>query len=61
MVGFNLCSLTLGNHLLVGVDDVRYLLGVFADAVCEGSALDDVAVIKRDFKGGNLLVADVGG
>lgn len=41
MVGFNLCSLALGNHLLVGVDDAGYLLGVFADLVGEGSALND--------------------
>ena len=37
----NLCSLALGNHLLVGVDDADYLLGVFADLVGEGSALND--------------------
>jgi hypothetical protein len=37
----NLCSLALGNHLLVGVDDAGYLLGVFAYLVGEGSALDD--------------------
>lgn len=41
VVGLNLCSLALGNHLLVGVDDAGYLLGVFAYLVGKGSALDD--------------------
>ena len=40
-VVLNLCSLSLGNHLLVGVDDVGNLLGVFADVVGKGSALED--------------------
>ena len=37
------------------------LLGVLAYSVCECSALDYVVVAKRDFYGGYLLVADVGG
>ena len=41
VVGLNLCSLALGYHILVGVDDAGYLLGVFADLVSEGSALND--------------------
>lgn len=41
VVGLNLCSLALGNQLFVGIDDAGYLLGVFADLVGEGSALDD--------------------
>lgn len=61
VVGLNLCSLALGYHLLVGVDDAGYLLSVFTYSVGEGSALDDVEVVKRDFYGGNLLIADVGG
>lgn len=61
MAGLNLCSLALGNHLLVGVDDAGYLFGVFADLVGKCPALYDLVVIKRDFDGGNLLVADVCG
>ena len=56
-----LCSLSLCYHLLVGVDDVCYLLGVLAYSVGECSALDNMVVVKRDFNGGYLLVADVGG
>lgn len=41
VVGLNLCSLALGYHLLVDLDDAGYLLGVFADLVGEGSALND--------------------
>lgn len=36
-----LCCLSFSYHLFVGVDDVGYLLGVFADFVGEGSALQD--------------------
>ena len=38
-VGLNLCSLSFGYHLLVGVDDVGNLLGIFADVIGKGSAL----------------------
>ena len=58
MVGFNLCSLALGYHLLVGFDDAGYLLCVFTYPVGECPALDDVEVVKRDFYCGYLLVAD---
>ena len=61
MVWLNLCSLALGNHLLIGVDDTGYLLGVLTYSVGECTALDYVVVVKRDFYGGYLLVADVGG
>ena len=38
-VELNLCSLSLCYHLLVGVDDIGNLLGVFADVIGKGSAL----------------------
>ena len=41
VVGLNLCSLALGYHLLVGIDDAGYLFGVFADLIGEGSTLND--------------------
>ena len=50
----------LGYHFLVGVDDALNLFRVFAGTIGEGSALEDVEVVKRDFYGGHLLVADVG-
>ncbi len=42
----NLCSLALCNHLLVGIDDVGYLLGILADLISEGSALDNGVVFE---------------
>ena len=42
----NLCSLALCNHLLVGVDDVGYLLGILADLISEGSTLDNGVVFE---------------
>lgn len=57
----NLCSLSLCNHLLVGVDDTFNLFRVFADTIGERSALNDVEVVKRDFYCGYLLIADVSG
>ena len=56
-----LCSLSLCYHILVGVDDTCYLLGVLTYFIGEGSALDYVVVVKRNFDGGYLLVSDVGG
>ena len=61
VVWLNLCSRSLGYHLLVRVDDTGYLLGVLAYSVGECPALDYVVVIKRYFYGGYLLVAYVGG
>lgn len=38
---YGLCCPSIGYHLLVGVDDVGNLLGVFADVIGECSALED--------------------
>ncbi len=38
---YGLCCLSFGNHLLIGVDYVGYLLGVFADVIGKGSTLKD--------------------
>ncbi len=40
-VGLNLCSLSLGNHLPIGIDDVGNLFSVLADTIGKGSALED--------------------
>ena len=45
MVGLNLCSLALGYHLLVGVDDAGYL-----DVVDLGPELDTLVLLSPHYR-----------